>query len=108
MKFALEQSNNGERNYNLYSTWYALVQAYFARRRSHETQEAKLPLLNANLRDRRNSFYQLDFKKLFCFERDWSFNATDEPSQPEDHQRAKKRKLKDGKALSLDNILDSL
>ena len=62
--------------------------------------------------------HTLDLYRVFCFERDWSFNNGESPTPDStsstsatnglllDTPASKKRKLKDGKAIALDQILD--
>ncbi|CAK3988666.1 Hypothetical predicted protein [Lecanosticta acicola] len=86
------------------------------RRRLMEGNQANTPLLKLTLKGSRKALpplalpnqFEDDRDDIFCFERDWQFQATNQGPQPEEEQRAKKRKVRDGKALPLNSILDGL
>lgn len=49
---------------------------------------------------------QIPFEAIVCLERDWTFRPAERPRR--DEPAAKKRKLKDGKAATLQEMLDNL
>jgi len=80
----------------------------------------KAPSLRFEINDRTreqyssNNFYDLDYSALLCLERDRTSNVkVDAPNKRSSvpvqipQPASKKRKLKDGRAMRLDNLLDN-
>lgn len=98
-------------------SWTEVVDAYFHERISEKNGNQVRKVLNATLEDRAGYIYppgKFRRSRLHCFERDWNFTPTHKPlplplPQAQELQAgnvSKKRKLKSGRALALDSILD--
>lgn len=93
-----------------------LVQDYIDMRRLEDAKQSNLPVLTAELspgRVRSPTGLHCNLDELLCFERDWTLSrditkdrAASSISMEKQPPVSKKRKLKDGKALQLDRLLD--
>lgn len=97
------------------TSWTDVMAAYFSERNRKKNGNRVRSVLNATLEERGGYLYppgKFRHSRLHCFQRDWNFTPTHKPlplPQAQELQAgnvSKKRKLKSGRALALDSILD--
>lgn len=113
----LFKTNPEQHSPHLTNDWTEVVDVYFSERSRNTNGKQVRKTLNATLEESAGYIYppgKFRHSRLHCFERDWNFASTHKPlalSQPQEtsvHQPSKKRKLKGGKALALESVLDRL